>query len=622
MTTDAGWQAASSFVVPTLLVVGDAPEITSVANAVVVRAPVDAVPELATLAVLVFDLRSMPFAELAAVRSSAQLIAVPLVILSATEIPEAAFVLLHADDGVVVTPHNHAHLARRLALFVELGRARLVASFAEQALENSVTGLSIVDLGARGAPLVHVTPVFERMTGYDRNEVIGSNCRFLQGTDRQQPGVARLRRAVETRQRASAVIRNYRKDGTPFWNELTVFPLTAHGRATPWMAGVQHDVTALENARAEIELLYRMLVDKQRFDHAILDGVEVGIVTTDDEGIVTFVNRSAAQLLEVSANAAGVAVTQVLGLADGPKQLLGQEARRSLAYPLRTQDGVELDLELSVSRGEGSHDDRVGFFFIFRDVRDEKQRESERARFARLAAMGTMVAGFAHEVRNPVAAMRSIAEELGEELRDEGLTVPHVRLLLQMIERIERLVTTSLQFGRPAIPKLAPQRPWVIASSAIAELRPRLKGRGSDQEIQVEAEAELPDVNVDERQISQALVILLSNALDATGSPARVMLRVRRAKPTEQESWGRNSEPPVPPGVRFEVIDDGPGIAPDLIERIFDPFFTTKPSGTGLGLSIAQQIVSENRARLEVMSAPGVTTSFTIVVPADAPRAG
>jgi signal transduction histidine kinase len=215
--------------------------------------------------------------------------------------------------------------------------------------------------------------------------------------------------------------------------------------------------------------------------------------------------------------------------------------------------------------------------------------------------------------------MRSIAEELAEELRDSGITVPHVRLMLQMVERIERLVTTSLQFGRPAVPKRAPQRPWVIASSAIAELRPRLKAFPANQEIQVEAELELPDVNVDERQICQALVILLSNALDATGLPARIMLRVRRARPTDQESRGRKSEPPTSPGVRFEVIDDGPGIAPDLIERIFDPFFTTKPSGTGLGLSIAQQIVSENRARLEVVSTPGVTTSFTIIVPADAP---
>jgi two-component system sensor histidine kinase HydH len=241
-----------------------------------------------------------------------------------------------------------------------------------------------------------------------------------------------------------------------------------------------------------------------------------------------------------------------------------------------------------------------------------RRDSSEHQRFERLAAMGTMVAGFAHEVRNPVAAMRSIAEELAEELRDAGVTMPHLGLMLQMLERIERLVRTSLQFGRPAAPKRAPQRPKVIVSSAIAELHPRLRGRGD--ELVVEIDRDLPDVNVDERQLAQALVILLQNALDATSDPSRVRMRVRRGRPMESEGRMRTSEPPSAT-VRFEVIDNGPGIPANLVGRIFDPFFTTKPSGTGLGLSIAQQIVSENGARLEVSSTAGSTTSFSIVVP-------
>lgn len=243
-------------------------------------------------------------------------------------------------------------------------------------------------------------------------------------------------------------------------------------------------------------------------------------------------------------------------------------------------------------------------------------REAERARFERLAAMGTMVAGFAHEVRNPVAAMRSIAEELAEQLRDAGVDTPHVGLMLRMLERIERLVRTSLQFGRPAAPKRSSQRPWLIVQFAIAELRPRLHTLGA-QELNLSIEEDLPSVHVDEKQIAQALVVLLNNALDATTEPGRVTVKVGKGRPVDDDGRLPGGAPAPDASIWFEVTDDGPGIAPENIGRIFDPFFTTKPTGTGLGLSIAQQIVSENKGRIEVTSMPGVATTFAIVLPVE-----
>jgi len=369
---------------------------------------------------------------------------------------------------------------------------------------------------------------------------------------------------------------------------------------------------ALVLMRKEKDDALRRLQETERFDHAILDGVNMGIITTDADGAVTFVNRTAAQLLDVDSESIGADVELLLGLPLTPDALLAGELCRTVDYLLTRRDGEELDIEVSVSRGmssePGTTNGGPGYFFIFRDVREDKQRVEERARFERLAAMGTMVAGFAHEVRNPVAAMRSIAEELDEELRDSGVTTPHVALMLRMLERIERLVRTSLQFGRPAAPKRSPQRPWLIVQFALAELRPRLRGLGG--ELVVEIDDDLPSVNVDEKQIAQALVVLLNNALDATSEPGRVTVRVTR----ERRGDDLHSDAPPPSTVRFEVKDDGAGIAPEIFTRIFDPFFTTKPTGTGLGLSIAQQIVSENGARLEVTSNPAVATTFAIVI--------
>jgi signal transduction histidine kinase len=231
----------------------------------------------------------------------------------------------------------------------------------------------------------------------------------------------------------------------------------------------------------------------------------------------------------------------------------------------------------------------------------------------RLAAMGTMVAGFAHEVRNPLAAMRSITEQLREELHEAGTEPPHIGVLLGLIARVERLVRTSLQFGRPAAPKRARRKPAAIAHTALSDLRiNRLAGAAVD--VRLEADGPTSDVRVDDGQLVQALVILLDNAIDSTGDSSRVLLRVREGRPPDVQP--RRSDPHLHTHVRFEVIDDGPGIPPEVIQRIFDPFFTTKPTGTGLGLSIAQHLVNENGGRLEVASVAGGPTCFSIVVSA------
>lgn len=379
-------------------------------------------------------------------------------------------------------------------------------------------------------------------------------------------------------------------------------------------AEVERSRSALSQAQVEIESLYRVMLEQQSFHQAILDGVEVGIITTDPWGRVTFANRGARDLLQPPGDVTGSDVVDLLGLAEAPGVLLGEEPRRVLAHTHHAGDGEELDLELVVSRGDGGEDTRVGFYLIFRDVHEEKTRQLEHQRFERLAAMGTMVAGFAHEVRNPVAALRSIAEELEEELVANRLVLPHAKRMLVVLERIERLVRTSLQFGRPAAPRRRAYPPYAACASAIAGVAERTRATG--EKVVVEVEHGVPDVFVDEAQLVQVLVILLENAIDATGRPSLVRLRVTRTR-TDPESRPRKSLPPPPApvhGVRFEVVDQGPGIAPGDLSRIFDPFYTTKATGTGLGLSIAQQIVHENGGRLEVASGRGGTT-FTAVIP-------
>ena len=459
----------------------------------------DALP--APLGAVIFDVRAAPLRVLVRACLSTRLVSVPRLVVGEAEGLEGLADALGADDAIALDGPLPPSFSRRLRMLLELGRTRATLAVLAQALDRGVTGFSLVDATTDACPLVYVTGGFERVTGYPREEVVGRNCRFLAVEGSGNAERARVREAMAARATTRVVLRNARRDGRHFWNDLSVFPITLQGVTTHFYGGIQHDVTEQIDALHEEERLA---------------------------------------------------------------------------------------------------EERVGRLTLQQD---------ELRRIERLAAMGTMVAGFAHEVRNPVASLRAMTEQLDEDLSEIGQRMPHFARMLEALARIERLVDTSLQFGRPASARRTEHPPWELLSAAMNALAPRARALGG--EIRVEMELGLPSIFVDHGQLVQVLVILLNNALDSVGAPGRVLLRAV-SSPISNDREGKRSSVP-PGGVRFEVSDDGPGISPDVLGRVFDPFFTTKPTGTGLGLSIAQQLVAESSARLEVLSTPGVQTTFTVV---------
>ncbi len=393
-------------------------------------------------------------------------------------------------------------------------------------------------------------------------------------------------------------------------------PGTPSERRLQWIRGVPDDVQSLVEARAEIERLFALLLQRQTFDRAILDSVDVAIIATDAEGRVSLVNPPARAILGREGDLEGEDVLELLALPQGTfsRQMPGRWAHALIV------DGREIEIDLLMSRSQDGEQQDLGFFLIFHDRTRDKQLEMERWRLERLAAMGTLVAGFAHEVRNPMASLRSIAESLNDELIEAGVKLPHVGRMLKVLARVENLVRSSLLFGRPSPPRLAFHQPWMVMSSAVSALVPRTKLLGA--ELCIESDPDLPDVYVDDGQLVQMLVILLNNALDAAGNPSRVLLRVscdRHLGPPTGRGHHK-SEPPPRPMVRFEVRDEGPGIPAEIMGQIFDPFFTTRASGIGLGLSIAQQLATENGSRIELTSPLGGPTTFSVLVPITDPE--
>lgn len=323
-----------------------------------------------------------------------------------------------------------------------------------------------------------------------------------------------------------------------------------------------------------------------------LDAIRTCLLVVDAHGDITYTNDAARTLFGdalVGAALGTLLLHDALPLS-APKLLM--ERGLTVLECHLARDGGPVQVEMQ-RRGDSAD---ANFVLLVHNTSQAHQQEIRK--LERLAAMGTMVAGFAHEVLNPVASLRSLAESLDEDLADTGLRMPHTGRMLRVLERVERLVRTALQFGRPDPPRRALHRPWSLLSNALILIGPRTQLTG--QEIRIEVDPDLPDVWVDDAQIAQVLVIFLNNALDVTMAPRQVVMRVCRAD--------RHA-------LRFEVENEGAGISREDLSRIFDPFFTTKATGTGLGLAIAQQLVNENGARLEVATSPEGPTRFSVVLP-------
>jgi len=233
---------------------------------------------------------------------------------------------------------------------------------------------------------------------------------------------------------------------------------------------------------------------------------------------------------------------------------------------------------------------------VGRQAAERERLRTELRRSERLAALGKLIAGVAHEVRNPLAGIRGITQlwRRGLGLGNEGFD--H---LIDEVDRLEGIVSRLLQFSRADAQDLTPGDLNIVAAEAarLAEDRAR------EQEIRVELDLEpdLPPIQMAPPALVQVLRNLTTNALQVMprGGVLRLATRLDAARGT----------------VAASVADDGPGLSDEVLSHLFEPFFTTKAEGTGLGLAIAREIALAHRGELRAENRPGGGAVFTLTLP-------
>jgi two-component system sensor histidine kinase HydH len=347
---------------------------------------------------------------------------------------------------------------------------------------------------------------------------------------------------------------------------------------------------------------YRLVSQKyaviQSFTGNILENMQDAVVTIDSENRITIFNHQAERLFVAeAADIAGRRLDEMPGSMRKCLSTIFSTSEQELVLECSPNQRRVVSLSCSSTRKrDGSLESRTA---VIKDLTEARRLEREIQRKQKLTAMGELASGVAHEVRNPLNAISMIAQRYEREFLPRS-GVKEYRSLTQVLKkesaRVNAIVQQFLIFARP--PKLTmtevPVLKFVSHVSTLFEGQAESKGVHFSLDCRSEAL-----VRIDSDLMTQALLNLLQNALDATATGGAISLRVAHK--------GDH--------VVFDVTDTGVGIQSDKIERVFDLYFTTKPEGTGVGMSITQQIVSQHHGTIEVQSELGKGTMISIRIP-------
>jgi len=365
---------------------------------------------------------------------------------------------------------------------------------------------------------------------------------------------------------------------------------------------------ALENAQ-----MYTEMQDSKIRNEILLDQLVSGVVVADPDRRISLFNHEAQRITGLSEEQAIGKEIDVL-----PKPLF-QALETTLAEKTEVRN---LDAVLGGGAGEhirmGSayllgHDKKpMGALLVFTDTTELKTLEEQVRRADQLSSVGTLAAGMAHEIKNPLVTIKTFAQLLPQRYSDDDFRSEFSTLVAQEVLRIDRIVNQLLSFSKPAQPNLAPLRLHGTVDQTLKLIHEQLAQK--DIELKKDFRAKNDRISGDADLLVQTLVNLGLNAIDAIEGGGSI--HIETANCAYRFAKGGDAKQAINAScIRLQITDTGKGIAPDQIKKIFDPFFTSKSEGTGMGLSVAHGIIQEHHGAIEVRSELGKGSSFLIYIP-------
>ncbi|NOQ46066.1 MAG: PAS domain S-box protein, partial [Desulfobulbaceae bacterium] len=400
--------------------------------------------------------------------------------------------------------------------------------------------------------------------------------------------------------------------------------LVKHAAHAVGRAGKQHEM--LERIADQLNEINQL----KSFYQSIIQNLRSGLITVDQLLKINSVNRTAEVILGYTSDELlGKSLDYLFPNTDDNNECIfsifhdaADEIDSSMGLvvevPMHRKNGEVFPAEICYSVITDNKDDINGLSCIIRDITSRKSMEQDLARVDKLASLGELAAGVAHEIKNPLAGIAGVMQIM---IRNHDKDDPHFFIFHEVLDQVKRLdsfVNDLLQFGRPGQTKFTNVNLKEIIKKTLFLITAQLEEKNIT--VHEEITGKPLSIRGDAGQLQQVLLNILINAVDAMNKGGNLTIKSHwedspNVVTNLRKKCVNHSDCLKSGKIKISIADNGKGIDPDSLESIFNPFHTTKGNGTGLGLSISHRIIEQHGGSITVKSKPGLGSTFTIHLP-------
>lgn len=472
-------------------------------------------------------------------------------------------------------------------------------------IKFALDATTIIGITDQKGEIIYVNDKFCTISKYNREELLGNNHRILNSGHHPKQFFLNMYKTISSGTIWTGEVKNKAKDGTFYWVHTTIVPfLNEQGKPYQYIS-IRTDITDRKATEENLKHTLKALAssNKELADIKFALDASSILAITDKKGVITYVNDTFCEISKYSRDELIGKDHRLLNSSFHPNSFFKEMWKKIGKGEIWkgevknvTKDGVEYWVDTTIVPFLNNRGKPYQYVAIRKDITDRKKVEEMILRSEKLALIGELAAGVAHEIRNPLTSLRGYTEFLKDETTEEEKQ-QYFDILLDEIERIDFIVGEFMLLAKPKVLKFSDKNIISTLNQTITFLQTEAKYKRVS--ILTEFEEEEVIVKCDENQLKQVFLNIVKNAIEAMPNGGDIKIRVKKKAST----------------VTIEFQDQGVGIPKEKLERLGEPFYSTKEQGNGLGLMVCFKIIKDHNGSIKVESEENKGTTFQLTFP-------